>query len=105
MASSQCTWLTALQDVQWSAQDENQLIGRVHRQGQTKQVIVYRLKALNSPDVKISDLSKIKGNLHENMLKKQVDLGEVLSPLPSTMCSLRSREPHRPAVHAGQRER
>ena len=56
-------------------------------------------------DVKISDLSKIKGNLLENMLKKHVELGEVFSPLPSTMCSLLSREPHRPLAHAGQRER
>ena len=45
------------QDVLWSAQEDVQLQGRLHRQGQKKQVLVYRLVAWNPPDIYLNNIS------------------------------------------------
>ena len=41
----------------WSAQEDRQLQGRLHRQGQLKQVLVYRLIAYGTPDVYLNNIS------------------------------------------------
>lgn len=48
------------QDVLWSAQDDQQLQGRLIRAPQWKQVIIYRLVSLNSDDVALNNLSRTK---------------------------------------------
>jgi hypothetical protein len=45
-----------LQDCFWSAQDDDQLIGRVHRYPQCKEVFVYRLIAARTADVMLNNL-------------------------------------------------
>ncbi|KAK7440780.1 hypothetical protein VKT23_016856 [Stygiomarasmius scandens] len=52
-------------DTLWSAQEYNQLVGRIHRYPQVKPVIVYRLVAANSPDVFLNNLSMDKGMIQE----------------------------------------
>lgn len=46
-----------LQDVLWSGQEDRQLIGRLQRRGQLKQVIIYRLIAWGTPDVYLNNIS------------------------------------------------
>ncbi|TEB14172.1 hypothetical protein FA13DRAFT_1879956, partial [Coprinellus micaceus] len=47
-------------DQPWSAQDEVQIRGRVHRQGQKLPCTSYQLLALGTADVKVSDISDSK---------------------------------------------
>lgn len=58
----------------WSAQEEAQLIGRVHRQPQLKQVIVYKLVGMRTPDAIIDHISATKQMMHEAFLMKAIDL-------------------------------
>ena len=55
----------ALQDVMWSALDEEQLIGRLHRAGQEKTVHVYKLLLSETPDTTLSSISFMKRRLQE----------------------------------------
>jgi SNF2 family DNA or RNA helicase len=55
-------------DVLWSKQDDMQLVGRVWRNPQAKQVYVYRLIAMDSPDELLSQLSFSKAVMHESFM-------------------------------------
>ncbi|KAH9848946.1 P-loop containing nucleoside triphosphate hydrolase protein, partial [Lenzites betulinus] len=48
----------------WSAQEDQQLIGRVWRYSQMKRVIVYRVIAQETSDVFLNNIGFQKGNLH-----------------------------------------
>ncbi|KIK74535.1 hypothetical protein PAXRUDRAFT_175455, partial [Paxillus rubicundulus Ve08.2h10] len=48
----------------WSALDDEQLRGRIFRYPQRKQVHVYRLIAVGTPDVFLNNISFDKGQLH-----------------------------------------
>ena len=48
--------LTYIQDQQWSYADENQAIGRIHRQGQTRPVTAYHILAAGTVDYFIACL-------------------------------------------------
>ena len=59
-------WLiTFPQDTLWSAQDDRQLIGRIWRYPQQKQVHVYRLVADGTSDVFLNRISFSKGAMHD----------------------------------------
>ncbi|KAI0085377.1 P-loop containing nucleoside triphosphate hydrolase protein, partial [Irpex rosettiformis] len=66
-----CANILIIADLLWSKQDELQLIGRVWRRPQPKQVIVYRLIALDSPDQFLNNLSWGKASMHESFLGKK----------------------------------
>lgn len=53
------------QDTLWSAQEDDQLIGRVWRHPQTKNVIVYRIIAADTQDVFLNNISFAKAAIHE----------------------------------------
>ncbi|KAJ7574791.1 P-loop containing nucleoside triphosphate hydrolase protein, partial [Mycena floridula] len=52
-------------DTTWSHQSLEQLIGRIWRHGQTKQVDVYHIVAKGTPDVFLNNLSFSKAALHD----------------------------------------
>ncbi|CCM06752.1 uncharacterized protein FIBRA_09049 [Fibroporia radiculosa] len=52
-----CANILIMMDTLWSAQEDSQLIGRVWRHPQPKQVHVYRLIAWNTPDVFLNRIS------------------------------------------------
>ena len=58
-----------LQDTTWSVQDDSQTIGRVWRLGQERQVLVYRLIAIGSPDVFLNTIAFGKGFMHAAFVK------------------------------------
>ncbi|KAI6097725.1 P-loop containing nucleoside triphosphate hydrolase protein [Pisolithus croceorrhizus] len=62
-------------DTLWSAQEDAQLIGRIWRQPQPKQVHVYRLIARGTPDVFLNNISFDKSIMHQAF----VGTGEHLS--------------------------
>ena len=61
-----------LVDPWWNPMVENQAIDRVHRMGQTKKVLVYKLITIGSVEEKIMVLQKKKRDLFENI----IDQGE-----------------------------
>ena len=65
-----------LQDALWSGLEENQLVGRIYRQPQLKQVFVYKLIALRTPDSIIDSISNTKRELHEALMEKELQLGK-----------------------------
>ena len=68
--------ITHIQDVLWSAQEDSQLIGRIHRRGQQKRVHIYRLIADNSPDVALNAISFNKEAMHAAFLSAPPALSE-----------------------------
>ena len=48
----------------WSAQEDSQLIGRIHRRGQDKRVHIYRLIADKTPDIALNTISFTKEAMH-----------------------------------------
>ena len=54
-----------MQDTTWSAQEDEQAIGRILRYGQTRDVIIYRLIALGSADIILNNISFSKGMMHQ----------------------------------------
>lgn len=69
--------LTALQDNLWSAQEAEQLLGRVHRHGQKKTSIRYDLIATNTSDVFIEAVSHEKGLMHSKLMNMPTALREL----------------------------
>ncbi|RDX39540.1 hypothetical protein OH76DRAFT_1367407, partial [Lentinus brumalis] len=55
-------------DNMWSAQEVEQLIGRVWRHGQQKEVIAYFCIAIQSSDIFLSNLSLDKGYMHKVLI-------------------------------------
>jgi hypothetical protein len=66
------------QDVMWSKQDEMQLIGRVWRRPQSKQVYVYRLLGTPSPDTFLSSMSHNKAVMHSTFMGSESGWREFL---------------------------
>lgn len=58
------------QDIPWSAQDILQIIGRVWRHGQTKEVLVYRVLALGTTDIIVSGVAMHKQHMLQGFLQK-----------------------------------
>jgi hypothetical protein len=52
------------QDTLWSAQEDNQLIGRIWRFPQSKDVHIYRLIAMNTQDIFLNNISFDKAAIH-----------------------------------------
>ncbi|GBE89337.1 hypothetical protein SCP_1503450 [Sparassis crispa] len=52
-------------DTLWSAQEDEQLIGRVHRPPQAKPVLVYRIIAAKTPDVFLNNIAFNKAVMHQ----------------------------------------
>jgi len=63
-----------LVDPWWNPMVENQAIDRVHRMGQTKKVLVYKLITKGTVEEKIMVLQKMKRDLFENV----IDQGEAV---------------------------
>ncbi|KAI6137600.1 P-loop containing nucleoside triphosphate hydrolase protein [Pisolithus tinctorius] len=59
-----CANVMVIVDATWSALDDEQLRGRIFRYPQQKQVHIYRLIALGTPDVFLNNISFDKGQLH-----------------------------------------
>jgi len=57
-----------MQDQPWSAQDERQIRGRVHRQPQKKPVTVYHLLANETADIILSAMARGKHDMLEAFL-------------------------------------
>ena len=55
----------------WSAQEDHQLIGRLWRWPQSKDVIVYRLIVLDTPDVFLNNLSFDKGAMLSQFVRME----------------------------------
>ncbi|RDB30571.1 DNA repair and recombination protein RAD54 [Hypsizygus marmoreus] len=55
-----------INDTLWSAQEDRQLIGRIWRQPQGKQVIIYRLIAKKTADVFLNNISFDKSVMHNS---------------------------------------
>lgn len=68
-----CSMLTALQDQQWSYADENQAVGRIYRQGQTRPVSVYHMLAAGTVDYYMAASARGKAMMSEafTMTEKQ----------------------------------
>ncbi|KAH9949213.1 P-loop containing nucleoside triphosphate hydrolase protein, partial [Amylocystis lapponica] len=60
-----CANIMVVLDTLWSAQDDSQLIGRIWRQPQPKQVHVYRPIAMGTPDVFLNNISFGKSAMHK----------------------------------------
>ncbi|KAI0730232.1 P-loop containing nucleoside triphosphate hydrolase protein, partial [Fomitopsis betulina] len=69
-----CAHIVVFLDTTWSAQDDNQTIGRVWRMGQQRQVIVYRLIAIGSPDVFLNTISFGKAFMHAAFVKSDLEI-------------------------------
>ncbi|KZT17921.1 hypothetical protein NEOLEDRAFT_1081787, partial [Neolentinus lepideus HHB14362 ss-1] len=52
-------------DLLWSAQDDEQLRGRIYRYPQRKSIVIYRLLADNTPDMFLSTISFAKSQIHQ----------------------------------------
>lgn len=59
-------------DQPWSAQDEVQIRGRVHRQGQALPCTSYQLLALGTADVVVSDISDSKSVMLDAFFSRDV---------------------------------
>jgi SNF2 family DNA or RNA helicase len=57
-----------MQDQQWSYADENQAIGRIHRQGQTRPVTAYHILASGTVDYFVASLARGKAIVSEAFL-------------------------------------
>lgn len=57
-----------MKDTLWSAQEDGQLIGRIWRQPQPKQVHVYRLIAQGTSDVFLNNISFDKSIMHQTFM-------------------------------------
>jgi SNF2 family DNA or RNA helicase len=64
------------QDTLWSAQEDNQLIGRIWRHPQKKDVHVYRLIADKTPDVFLNNISFDKAAIHNAFTGASTHLSE-----------------------------
>jgi SNF2 family DNA or RNA helicase len=60
--------------VLWTDGEDAQLIGRLARYGQQKQVHVYRLVADNTPDVVLNNLSFGKGRLLQSFVSMSKEM-------------------------------
>jgi hypothetical protein len=67
-------YVNSVQDVLWSGLDDRQLVGRLHRQPQEKQVYVYRLLSMRTPDMILSRISVGKQRLHENLMRSELEI-------------------------------
>ncbi|KXN82140.1 SWI/SNF-related matrix-associated actin-dependent regulator [Leucoagaricus sp. SymC.cos] len=67
-------------DQPWSAQDERQIIGRVHRQPQKKEVKVIYLLAENSADLVVNKMAERKRNMFDAFMNRELrsDLKSIL---------------------------
>jgi hypothetical protein len=64
------------QDVLWSGLDDRQLVERLHRQPQEKQVFVYRLLSMRTPDMILSRISVGKQRLYENLMWSELEISK-----------------------------
>lgn len=67
--------LMFLQDQPWSAQDERQIRGRVHRQPQSKIVRCYHILADETSDIILSSMASGKKTMMEAFLEKDAGKG------------------------------
>ncbi|EED80799.1 predicted protein [Postia placenta Mad-698-R] len=67
-------------DTLWSAQQDQQLIGRLWRDPQAKQVLVYRLIARNTSDVFLNNISFDKSIMHHAFMGSSMSLKRVFDP-------------------------
>jgi len=70
-----------LMEPQLKPSTEQQAVGRAHRMGQTRPVVVYRLIAADSIDERIVELSGFKTELFDQLARRSV-LAEAASELP-----------------------
>ncbi|KAG8213507.1 hypothetical protein J3R82DRAFT_12050 [Butyriboletus roseoflavus] len=92
-----CANIMVLVDTTWSALDDEQLRGRIFRYPQQKQVHIYCLIALGTPDVFLNNISFDKGQLHSafigtdpvfrEMFVPQVDDDDLISVASSDLPS------------------
>lgn len=66
------------QDTTWSAQEDEQAIGRILRYGQQRDVIIYRLIALGSADIILNNISFSKGIMHQAFVDSSFALSEYI---------------------------
>jgi hypothetical protein len=64
------------QNVLWSGLDNCQLVGRLHRQPQEKQVYVYQLLSMCTPDMILSRISVGKQQLHKNLMRSELEISK-----------------------------
>jgi SNF2 family DNA or RNA helicase len=74
---------TSLQDQHWSAQDERQTRGRIHRPPQQKVVTCYHLLANNTADIILSGFARGKRDMMEAFLSKPAGKGMTSGHFPS----------------------
>jgi superfamily II DNA or RNA helicase len=63
----------------WSAQEYQQLVGRIHRYPQTKRVVVYRLIAKHSPDMFLNRLSQDKAQIFAAFVSAPKRMSKLMS--------------------------
>ncbi|CCM06798.1 uncharacterized protein FIBRA_09098 [Fibroporia radiculosa] len=90
-----CTNILIMMDTLWSAQEDSQLIGRVWRHPQPKQVHVYRLIAWNTPDMFLNRISFDKATMMKaftgmpgpmrNLFGQESDAADVLDDSTSNI--------------------
>lgn len=67
------------QDQTWSAQDERQIDGRVWRQPQDKEVIIYHILADQTSDIMLSTLASTKSDMLDAFLDKKTGEGNLFN--------------------------
>jgi superfamily II DNA or RNA helicase len=80
----QAASVVILMEPQLKPSTEQQAVGRAHRMGQTRPVVVYRLIAADSIDERIVELSGFKTELFDQLARRSV-LAEAASELPVGM--------------------
>ncbi|KIO00764.1 hypothetical protein M404DRAFT_151975 [Pisolithus tinctorius Marx 270] len=76
-----CANIMVIVDTTWSALDDEQLHGRIFWYPQQKQVHIYRLIALATPDVFLNNISFDKGQLHSTFVGCTDEISEYMLAL------------------------
>jgi TATA-binding protein-associated factor len=75
-----------MQDQPWSAQDEQQIIGRVWRQRQRRPVYVVHLLAADTADITLSSMARGKKDMLDAFLTTDVSKGTFPLSLYDLLC-------------------
>ncbi|KIJ57574.1 hypothetical protein HYDPIDRAFT_104092 [Hydnomerulius pinastri MD-312] len=87
-----CANIMVIVDTLWSAQDDEQLRGRIYRFPQSKTVHIYRLIALGTPDVFLNTISFDKGQMHQAFVGSYEEIRKYIVSTRPAMCSYVSRQ-------------